>query len=71
MDVIALDASDGSRTDLLPAGSLDVGEHCRPLQPRPLEADSYARQVLQEVRERADQLQRLDARDVEHRLVGD
>ncbi|WP_432482919.1 hypothetical protein [Kineococcus esterisolvens] len=70
VDVIALDASDRSRTDLLPAGSLDVSEHCRPLQLRPLEADSYAQQMLQEVQERAGRWQQVGARDVEHRLTG-
>ncbi|NAZ74303.1 hypothetical protein GTQ99_02535 [Kineococcus sp. T13] len=70
VDVIALDAADGSLTELLPAGSVDISEHCRPLRPRPLEADSYARQVLQEVQDRAGRLQQVGARDLEHRLEG-
>ena len=68
VDVIALDASDGSRTDLLPAGSLDISEHCRALLPRPVEADSYTRQMLQQVQGRTERLQQAGAQDVQHRL---
>ncbi|MCI2238025.1 hypothetical protein MO973_38210 [Paenibacillus sp. TRM 82003] len=35
VDVLLLDPRDGSRTTLLPGGSVEVGEHCWPLEPAP------------------------------------
>ena len=46
VELLALSPAAGTVTTLLGAGAVDITELCWPLVPRPVEADSYAMQVL-------------------------
>ncbi|PRY12217.1 hypothetical protein [Kineococcus rhizosphaerae] len=70
VEVFTLDAADGSRTDVLAADAVDVSEGCWPLQPPPVDARSYAWEVLRSAQRGAGQLERVGAREVRYRLDG-
>ena len=42
VELLRVDARTGQARTVLPAESLDIAEHCRPLPPEPVDADSYA-----------------------------
>lgn len=69
-EVLALDASDGSRTQLMAAESVDIGDQGWPLGPEPENVTFYAWKVLRAAQRGSAELERVGAREVEYRLDG-
>ncbi|WP_432545022.1 hypothetical protein [Kineococcus sp. SYSU DK002] len=70
VEILVVDADDGSRVELLPAEAVDISEHCWPLAPKPPEAKLRAWQTLRATQRDAEHLERVGAHDVQYRLDG-